>query len=147
MEILIREAEKIDLQAILNLYAQPDMDDGETISLERAEEIYDKIKRYPYYKVFVAVTEKKIVGTFELLVMDNLAHQGSSSAIIEDLVVSEEHRRRGIGSKMINFAVERCREIGCYKVALSSNIKRENAHKFYESLGFWKHGYSFLLRI
>ena len=147
MEILIREAEQIDLQAILNLYAQPDMDDGEIISIERAKEIFDNLKRYPYYKVFVAVTEKKIVGTFELLVMDNLAHQGSPSAIIEDMVVSAEYRRRGIGSKMIEFAVERCREIGCYKVALSSNLKRENAHKFYESLGFMKHGYSFLLEI
>lgn len=147
MEIFIREAEKNDIQAILDLYAQPDMDGAEVISLERAKEIFDKLKRYPYYKVFVAVTEKKIVGTFELLVMDNLAHQGSPSAIIEDVVVSAEYRRRGIGSKMIKFAVERCREIGCYKVVLSSNLKRENAHKFYESLGFAKHGYSFLVGI
>lgn len=147
MEILIREAEKIDIQAILSLYAQPDMDDGEIISIERAKEIFDNIKRYPYYKVFIAENEKRIVGTFELLVMDNLAHQGTPSAIIEDVVVSKRYQRRGIGSQMIKFAVERCREIGCYKVVLSSNIKRENAHQFYESLGFTKHGYSFLLEI
>lgn len=32
---------------------------------------------------------------------------------------------------------------GCYKAALSSNLKRERAHAFYESLGFERHGYSF----
>ena len=34
---------------------------------------------------------------------------------------------------------------GCYKMALSSNLKREAAHRFYDSLGFGRHGYSFLI--
>jgi len=32
---------------------------------------------------------------------------------------------------------------GCYKLMLSSNLRREAAHRFYASLGFEKHGYSF----
>ncbi len=46
---------------------------------------------------------------------------------------------------MMNYAIKLCRENGCYKVALSSNLKREKAHAFYEKLGFKKHGYSFLV--
>jgi predicted GNAT family acetyltransferase len=38
------------------------------------------------------------------------------------------------------------REAGCYKMALSSNVKRAAAHAFYESLGFERHGYSFVIR-
>jgi hypothetical protein len=31
------------------------------------------------------------------------------------------------------------------KLALSSNFKRNAAHAFYDSLGFQRHGYSFLV--
>ena len=44
---------------------------------------------------------------------------------------------------MMEFALERCRQKGCYKLVLSSNAKRTRAHAFYELLGFERHGYSF----
>jgi len=49
----------------------------------------------------------------------------------------------GIGKEMMKFALKICKEKGCYKVSLSSNLKREKAHRFYEGIGFEKHGYSF----
>lgn len=79
------------------------------------------------------------------MIMDNLAHQGAPSGIIEDVVVSERHQRQGIGKAMMQYAMQVCQERGCYKVSLSSNLKRAKAHRFYESLGFQKHGYSFLV--
>lgn len=48
---------------------------------------------------------------------------------------------------MMKYAIEYCKKYGCYKVSLSSNLKREKAHHFYESLGFRIHGYSFLLEL
>jgi len=39
-----------------------------------------------------------------------------------------------------------CRSAGCYKLALSSNLKRAGAHRFYDSLGFERHGFSFVTR-
>jgi hypothetical protein len=39
------------------------------------------------------------------------------------------------------------KEKGCYKMTLSSNLKRESAHAFYDSLGFKKHGFSFLVEL
>jgi GNAT superfamily N-acetyltransferase len=83
------------------------------------------------------------VGTFALLVMDNLAHLGARSAVVEDVVVDAAHRGEGIGRAMMTHAVSVCREKGCYKMALSSNLKRERAHAFYDALGFERHGYSF----
>jgi hypothetical protein len=44
-------------------------------------------------------------------------------------------------------AMNACREFGCYKLTLSSNLKRERAHRFYEGLEFERHGYSFLIEI
>jgi GNAT superfamily N-acetyltransferase len=46
---------------------------------------------------------------------------------------------------MMQYAIQLCRRAGCYKVTLSSNLKRKSAHEFYESLGFQRHGYSFLI--
>jgi GNAT superfamily N-acetyltransferase len=50
-----------------------------------------------------------------------------------------------VGRAMMAHAIEQCRKAGCYKLALSSNLKREDAHRFYESLGFERHGYSFVI--
>jgi len=147
VQVDIREAKKDDLIDILNLYKQPDMDDGKVLSQEQAEKIFDRILSYPNYKVFVAIIDEKIIGTFALAVMDNLAHMGAPSGLIEDVVVKTEYQGKGIGKQMMRFAIEYCMKYGCYKVALSSNLKREKAHRFYESLGFKKHGYSFLLEL
>jgi GNAT superfamily N-acetyltransferase len=147
MQILIREADITDLSEILAIYNQPDMDDGKALTVEQAAVIFRKMSAYPNYKLFVAVDSGKIVGTFALAIMDNLAHMGAASGLIEDVVVKTKYQGKGIGKQMMDYAVECCRKYGCYKVALSSNSKREKAHHFYESLGFAKHGYSFLLEL
>ncbi len=118
---------------------------GGTLSLDRAQEIFAKMQTYPDYRVYVASISSEIVGVFSLLIMDNLAHLGAPSAIIEDVVVATERHRQGTGKQMMEFAIGLCRKKGCYKAALSSDLKRKAAHTFYESLGFQKHGYSFLI--
>ncbi len=138
-----RAATKADLPKVLRLYAQPDMDDGTTIPLHDAERIFERMARYPDYRIYVAVYDAEIVGTYSLLIMDNLAHQGMPSGIIEDVAVDPAWHGRGIGKLMMRHALALCGEKGCYKAALSSNLRRERAHAFYESLGFERHGYSF----
>ncbi len=146
MNIQIRQAIKQDLPQILNLYATV-LDKGEVISIEQAENLFTKMTFYPNYKVYVAENESEIIGTFALLIMDNLAHIGTPSAIVEDVVVSENYQGNGIGKIMMNFAMERCKEERCYKLVLSSNLKRTEAHAFYESLAFEKHGFSFRINL
>ncbi len=140
--MLIREAHKTDLSSILNLYATV-LDKGETLSLTDAENHFDKMMTYPNYKVFVAEKCDLIVGTFALLIMDNLAHVGTPSGVVEDVVVAQNHQGQGIGKIMMQFALNRCQDFGCYKMVLSSNLKRVEAHQFYENLGFHKHGFSY----
>lgn len=145
MEITIREMRFEDISAVLKLYSQPDMDNGKILTVEKAQYIYKRMLSYPNYKVYIAVEDSSIVGAFALAIMDNLAHNGASSGLIEDVVVKTERQGKGIGKQMMNYAIKLCRENSCYKVALSSNLKREKAHAFYEKLGFKKHGYSFLV--
>jgi GNAT superfamily N-acetyltransferase len=143
VEVEIREALVGDLPHILSLYSQPEMDDGMVLPLEQAEGILNRIKSYPDYNVYAAVYKQEIVGTFALLIMDNLAHMGAPSGIVEDVAVKRGMQGMGIGRQMMGFAMNVCRGKGCYKLVLSSNMKREKAHLFYEKLGFEKHGYSY----
>jgi GNAT superfamily N-acetyltransferase len=145
MDITMREANENDLFAILSLYAQLGQDDGSVLSLDEANRIFSKIKSYPDYRLHVALAGDKVIGVFALLIMDNLGHMGAPSAILEDVVVAEGVRGQGIGKRMVDYANDLCRRKGCYKMTFSSNINREAAHRFYESLGFRKHGYSFYI--
>jgi GNAT superfamily N-acetyltransferase len=141
----IRQAERADLAGILQLYAQPALDDGEILSEAAAAAIFDRIGRYPDYHLYVALAAGRIVGTFALLIIDNLGHLGAPSGLMEDVAVAPDLQGQGIGKAMVTYAMDICRKKGCYKMALSANLKRERAHAFYESVGLRRHGYSFCI--
>ena len=148
MQIEFREATREDLPQILALYAQPGLDDGEVLALQKAREVFAQFARYPNYRLFVvclAGASARVLGSYALLVMHNLAHMGAPSAVVEDVVVDEAHRSQGLGRQMMAHAMAQARAAGCYKLALSSNSRRERAHAFYESLDFKRHGYSFVI--
>lgn len=141
----IRAATEEDLPEVLDIYAQPEIDAEITLPIIQAKEIFNKISSYPNYHIYVACINGKVRGTFALLIMDNLGHLGALSAIVEDVAVHPDFQGQGIGKAMMKFAFQLCKESRCYKVVLSSNKKRKNAHEFYKSLGFKQHGYSFEL--
>ncbi len=141
----ITKATTVDIPFILKLYAQ--IDNDEILSIDSAKNIFNKFKLYPNYSLYVAKVKGRVVGTFELLIMDNLAHKGAPSGVVEDVVVDENYRSKGIGKKMMEYAKGICQKNGCYKLTLSSNILRDRAHKFYDNLGFEKHGYSYLIKL
>jgi GNAT superfamily N-acetyltransferase len=145
--VTIRPASSGDLAAVLKLYAQPEIDDGDVLSIDEAARIHSRFSRYPDYTLYVAEQGGDVVGSFALLVMDNLGHLGTPSAIVEDVVVAPALHGRGIGQAMMRFALGHARQKGCYKLMLSSNAKRARAHAFYESLGFDRHGISFRVDI
>jgi GNAT superfamily N-acetyltransferase len=143
--INIREANEPDLPMILSLHEELASSQADNLSLKNAEYIFQRIKIYPNYKIFVAEIQGQIVGTLALLIMDNLAHSGSPSGIVEDLVVAKEWQGQGVGKAMMAFAMKQCSRSSCYKLVLSSNSVRTQAHEFYERLGFAKHGYSYIV--
>lgn len=143
MSVSCRVASKEDIPGVLRLYAQPELDNGNVLSLSEAERHLERIADYPDYKIHVAFCGTQLVGTFALLIMDNLAHMGAPSAIIEDVAVDPEWQGRGVGKQMMKYAFGICGEKGCYKATLSSNLSRKRAHAFYESLDFEQHGYSY----
>jgi GNAT superfamily N-acetyltransferase len=145
MEISLRKAEEADVAEVLRLVGQ--LDDGHAsgprLNAAEATRILRRMATYPNYAVYVAEAAGQLVGTFALLIMDNLAHGGAPSAVVEDVCVDAGARGRGIGRAMMSFAMGLAREGGCYKLVLSSNRARTRTHAFYRSLGFAEHGLSF----
>jgi len=141
----LRTAVAADLPALLALYGQPSFNNGRVIPLAEAEAIFARFASYPDYAIHLAERDGRVVGTFALMVIDNIAHWGTPTALVENVVVVEGEQGGGIGRWMMRRAFEIAAGKGAYKVALSSNIRSEKAHRFYESLGFEKYGYSFRL--
>lgn len=143
--MLIRQATESDLADIIKLLQGMDGDDK--LDSGEALTIWCKMNEYPYYKVFVVEENTLIIGTCSLIIIENLGHKGAKLAIAESMIVSQEYRGLGIGSKLMQFVMEMAREENCYKLMLSSNKKRLMAHRFYEQLGFEKHGVSFIVEV
>ena len=148
MTLLIRQATEADLDDVLTLYLQSGLD-SRVLELAQARAVFRRFADYPSYRLFVACEPQggDAVGSYALLVMHNLAHSGTPSAIAEDVVVAPDRQGQGIGRQLMAHALQQAREAGCYKLALSSNAKRKAAHAFYESLGFQRHGLSFVIEI
>jgi ribosomal protein S18 acetylase RimI-like enzyme len=140
MKPTVREATEADLPRVVELLAQlaPGDPDREDLSSPLP---------YKYHLAFRQMTEAgqkllvvedgdRIGGTLALVITANLSHHASPYAIIENVVVDEAARSRGLGETLIRAAIAEAKAAGCYKVSLTSNKRRTGAHRFYERLGF-----------
>lgn len=92
----------------------------------------------PHQEMFVVRRDGEAIGCFQLSYLPGLMRRGMWRGQIEVVHVAAAHRNGGVGSEMMHWALERCREKGCGMVQLTSNKKRTDAHRFYERLGFLK---------
>jgi GNAT superfamily N-acetyltransferase len=88
----------------------------------------------------------KTIGRCFVYLIKNELHE-EPYALLEDVFIEEEYRGRGLGSLIVREAIEKARELNCYKIIATSRFERENVHKFYEKLGFRKWGYEFRLEL
>jgi GNAT superfamily N-acetyltransferase len=86
--------------------------------------------------VLLADLEGEVVGVCQLLVFRHLQAHGGLCAEIESVHVHPDHRNGGVGAALVAEAIARADAAGCYRVQLTSNAARPDAHRFYESLGF-----------
>ena len=135
--ILIRDAHQGDIDRFVELITLGALG----ASLERSDDrdsyqaAFDEIERSPS-SLLVAEKDGIVVGGLQLIVFRHLQYNGGLCAELESVHVHPDLRGQGIGGALVEAAVERARVLGCYRVQLTSNSKRDNAHRFYESHGF-----------
>ena len=86
--------------------------------------------------LLVAELNGEVVGVCQLIVFRHIQAGGGRCAEIESVHVHPDRRGHGVGTALMRHAIERARALGCYRVQLTSNTVREDAHRFYGSLGF-----------
>ncbi|MBO0803356.1 MAG: GNAT family N-acetyltransferase [Nocardiopsaceae bacterium] len=97
---------------------------------------FERIDSDPGNRLIVAEADGKVVGTLQLTMVPGLSRQGMLRAQIEAVRVAGWTRGQGIGRQMISWAIGEARAAGCGLVQLTSDKRRTDAIRFYESLGF-----------
>ncbi|OGO43179.1 MAG: hypothetical protein A2137_00125 [Chloroflexi bacterium RBG_16_58_8] len=103
------------------------------------------MEKVPGYELLVAEEDGEVVGTTVLAVLPGFAHGTAPFCVVEYVVVDERRRSRGIGKLMMDCVIGRAKEAGCYKIMLTSDLRRERAHNFYRSIGFEASAHRFRL--
>ncbi|MGW1770547.1 N-acetyltransferase family protein [Streptomyces sp. NPDC002104] len=147
--LLIRPATEEDLPAIVAMLA----DDPLGATRESPDDLAPYVaalKRLtddPHQHVVVAVRAGRVVGTLQLTIVPGLSRKGSTRSIIEGVRVHADERGSGLGTRFIEWAIERSRTENCALVQLTSDVTRTDAHRFYERLGFTASHVGFKLQL
>jgi GNAT superfamily N-acetyltransferase len=146
--VVIRPATEADVPRIVELFELGSLVEGkeDPKDLEPYSAAWQEIATGPG-SVLVAERNNEVVGVCQLLVFRHLQSKGGRCAEIESVHVHPDHRGHGIGRILMGRAIAEARRLGCYRVQLTSNNARPDAHRFYESLGFGAthHGFKLML--
>ena len=139
--IAIRRARRGDVEAIVRMLADDPLGSGR----ERIEaplpscyfRAFEAVDHDPRLQLVVAEDgDGAVVGCLELCILPGLSSQGASRGLIEDVRVATHCRSRGIGEKMVQWAIAEARASGCKLVELLTHHTRVDAQRFYKRLGF-----------
>ncbi|MBC8061290.1 MAG: GNAT family N-acetyltransferase [Clostridiaceae bacterium] len=125
---------KNDLEGLKILYDNGF--EGMNTDLIKMNEVYGWMKDNPDYIVLCAKYKEEIVGSLMGVLNRELIGECRPFMVIENVVVSNNHRRMGIGKMLMNSIDKVAVEKDCTFIMLISRVHRKDAHKFYESVGF-----------
>ena len=139
--ITIRRTRRDDVPAIVAMLA----DDHLGSARERLADplpasyfdAFETVDRDPNFRLVVAETAAgRVVGCLQLCILPGLSSQGASRGLIEDVRVASDWRSRGIGERLVQWAVDEAKARGCKLVELLTHQSRIDAQRFYKRLGF-----------
>jgi GNAT superfamily N-acetyltransferase len=140
--LTFRAATRADVPAILSMLADDEVSraraggavsEAADAALWAAFEAIDADTRN---ELIVADDDGEVVGTFQLTFTPSLSRGGAERMTIEAVRVRRDRRGHGVGRQMMEWALRRGRERGCRLAQLTTDKRRADAHRFYESLGF-----------
>jgi len=133
-EYKLEVLKKVDAKAVAEitvLLKQLNPDFSPPVKMEDIKRVID----FPEAIIFVARDkDKKIIGMVTLIGYPQV--EGMMKVWIEDLVVDKEHRRKGLGKKLINKSLKKAKELRYKRVCLTSRPSRGKANNLYKGMGF-----------
>lgn len=135
-----RRASRADLPDIVRMLADDELGSTREKCEDPLPESYytafQQINADPNQQLIVAKLDGKVVGTLHLMFLPSISYQGQLRAQVESVRVDRQYQNQGIGSDMMKWTIERAKERGAHMVQLTSHKSRQDAHRFYERLGF-----------
>ncbi len=148
-DLAIRPAATDDIPAIVAMLA----DDPLGAQRESPDDLapyltaMERLCADPHQHLVVAVREGRVVGTLQLTIIPGLSRRGATRSVIEGVRIHADERGGGLGSRLIEWAIDTSRREGCQLVQLTSDNTRTDAHRFYERLGFTASNVGFKLAL
>jgi ribosomal protein S18 acetylase RimI-like enzyme len=148
-DVVIRRATATDVAGIVAMIA----DDQLGAVRESLDDLtpylhaFELIDTDPNQVLVVAERNNELVGTLQLTIIPGLSRRGSSRGLIEAVRVATPARGSGLGTTLIEWAIEETRARGCTLVQLTSDKSRTAAHRFYDRLGFANSHEGFKLKL
>jgi GNAT superfamily N-acetyltransferase len=136
--IIIRAATEKDIPRLLELYRQLSFhpEEYKFPPLKDCRRVFKEQSKVPGYSLLVAEEGGEVIGTALFAVVPSFAHGTAPFAVIEYVVVDEKKRSKGVGKMLMDYCKDLAKEAGCYKIMLTSDKRRDRAHKFNQSVGF-----------
>jgi GNAT superfamily N-acetyltransferase len=139
-DIVFRIAVREDLPSIVRLLADDDLGSQREKYEEPLPQSYssafEQINDDRNHQLVVADLKGQVIGTLHLMFLPSLSYQGGLRAQVESVRVDKSVQNMGIGSSMMRWAIECARERGAHIMQLTTHQSREDAHRFYQRLGF-----------
>lgn len=133
-------ASREHLSSIVSLLVDDQFGAGREIAGDELDERYvaafAAIEADPNNELIIAEHDGSVVGTLQITYAPNLTHKGTTRATLEGVRVASSLRSSGIGTRMLNWAIERCQSRGCRLIQLTTDLERDDAMQFYRRLGF-----------
>ena len=136
--IKIREIHHEDLDLLMGLLKElhersQTLHDPDSINLDLMLEEMGNLPSI--YSNIIAMEGQKAVGFLSMISYKTFLHRGGT-ALINELVVSENHRRKGVGSMLIQKAIEIAKQKGMDELEVGTEKENKIAKAFYRKSGF-----------
>lgn len=140
MHLTFRRATRADLEAIVDMLVDDKIgamrEDGSRPLNARYIAGFEAVDRDPNQYLAVVEEAGKVIGSLQITFIPSVSRLGMWRGQIEGVRIATARRGEGLGHKMLEWAIEQCRQRGCELVQLTMDKTRTDSRRFYESLGF-----------
>ena len=135
VDIKTLELNETNYNEIINLYNNFNKINKKILDFKNLKSLIERLPKN--HNIFLYLINNIIVGGITLIIEEKIIHSGGKVGHIEDFVVLDIYRNKGIGSLLYNYVKILCEQNKCYKIILDCNELIEN---YYIKKGFIKKG-------
>lgn len=131
-QVTVRQARAKDTAALQGLYVELTRDNNVRVVPEEVETVFADTRTC----LLVAEINGTVCGTALVSLCADVMYGNQPFAVVENIVVMNFLRGRGVGARLMEYVDAFCLESDCTKVMLLSSVSRIEAHAFFEKIGF-----------